>query len=62
MADDKPLSDNGAHDRLYKAIEVLGQAAPGSTVHADTALQAARQGLRRLALALLHASIKGERD
>jgi flavin-binding protein dodecin len=61
MADDKPLSDNGAHDRLYKAIEVLGQA-PGSTVHADTALQAARQGLRRLALALLHASIKGERD
>jgi hypothetical protein len=54
------VAQHSVHDRLYKALEVLGQA-PGCTVHADTALQAARQGLRLLALALLHASVKRER-
>ena len=41
MADDDPLSDNATHDRLYKALETLGEA-PGASVHADTALKAAR--------------------
>jgi hypothetical protein len=31
-------------------------------VHADTALKAARRGLRLLALGLLGASVKAERD
>jgi hypothetical protein len=39
MADDNPLSDNAAPDRLYKALETLGEA-PGASVHADTALRA----------------------
>ena len=61
MVDDDPLSDNAAHDRLYKALETLGEA-PGASVHANTALKAARRGLRLLALALLCASMKSERD
>ena len=61
MVDDDPLSDNATHDRLYKALETLGEA-PGASVHANTALKAARRGLRLLALALLCASMKSERD
>ena len=61
MADDHPLSDNAAHDRLYQALETLGEA-PGASVHADTALKAARRGLQLLALGLLWASVKSERD
>ena len=61
MADDDPLSDNTAHDRLYKALETLGEA-PGASVHANTALKAARRGLRLLALGLLCASVRAERD
>jgi hypothetical protein len=61
MADGEPLSDNLAHDRLHEALEALGEA-PGATVHADTALGAARRGLRFLALALVRASVNSERD
>lgn len=58
MADDKPLSDNEAHDALTEARRALGEA-PGETVRADTALKAARQALSGLALALLWASETG---
>jgi hypothetical protein len=61
MVDDDPLSDNATHDRLYKALETLGEA-PGASVHANTALKAARRCLRLLALGLLCASMKSERD
>jgi hypothetical protein len=59
--DNQSLSDNAAHDRLYKALEALGEA-PGATVHADTALRAARHALRILALSLVRASVNSERD
>lgn len=59
MADDKPLSDNQAGDRLHAALEALGTA-KGETVRADTALAAARRALRMLQLGLLVASEKGE--
>ena len=61
MVDDDPLSDNAAHDRLYKALETLGEA-PGASISADTALKAARRCLRLLALGLLCASVKSEHD
>ncbi len=57
MSDDKPLSDNEAHDLLHKAAEVLGQA-PGATVQADTALAAARKALSLLSLGLIAAGEK----
>jgi hypothetical protein len=61
MVDDEPLSDNAAHDRLYKALEALGEA-PGATVHADTALQATRRFLQLITVSLLRASVDSERD
>ncbi len=59
MADEKPLSDNQAGDRLHAALEVLGTAR-GETTRADTALTAARKALRMLQLGLLMASEKNE--
>lgn len=59
MADDKPLSDNEAGDRLFKAEEALGLAT-GSTVQADTALTAARHALRLIKLGLVAAGVKRE--
>jgi hypothetical protein len=61
MADEKPLSDIEAHDRLLEAREALGEA-PGATVHAATALSAARIALSRLAGGLLLASERGTTD
>lgn len=54
----KPLSDNQAHDALVEARRALGDA-PGQTVRANTALEAARKTLAGLALALLVASESG---
>lgn len=59
MADDEPLSDNQAGDRLHAALEALGDA-PGATVRADTALKAARRALSLFQLGLLMASEKGD--
>ena len=39
MADNRPLSDNEADDRLKAALNALGEA-PGVTVAGDTALAA----------------------
>jgi hypothetical protein len=61
MADDKPLSDNQADDRLKTALAALGQA-PGATVRADTALTAARKALALLSMGLITASIWAEQD
>jgi hypothetical protein len=52
MADDKPLIDNDADDRLKAALEVLGTA-PGRTVAAKTALQTARRALSILSWSLV---------
>lgn len=52
MGDAELLSDAAAHERLVAAREALGDA-PGATVAADTALQAARQALVMLQLALI---------
>jgi len=49
MADNRPLSDNEADDRLKAALNALGEA-PGITVAADTALAAARKALSLLYL------------
>ena len=43
MADNRPLSENEADDRLKAALNALGEA-PGVTVAADAALTAAPQG------------------
>ena len=59
MADDKPLSDNDADDRLKAALQALGTA-PGSTVAGDTALQAARRALSILSWSLLTSSVRRE--
>jgi len=56
-ADDKPLSENEADDRLKAAQEVLGKA-PGGTVAADTALSAARRALHLISLGLIAAGVK----
>jgi len=48
----RPLSNNEAHDRLTQAAELLGEE-PGETTAANTALEVARQALRKLAFALL---------
>lgn len=61
MADEKPISDTEAGDRLDKARAALG-AAPGATAAADTALTAARNGLALLALALIAAGEKRDRS
>ncbi len=61
MADDKPLSDNEADDRLKAAREALGDA-PGATVAANTALEAARRALSLLSLGLISASERRERE
>jgi len=61
MADLAPLSDNEADDRLKDALAALGQA-PGATVRADTALQAARKMLSLLSMGLICASVKAEQD
>lgn len=59
--DDRPLSDNEAHDRLHAAEEALGRA-PGATVRADTALSAARKVLSLLKLCLVVAGVRAEND
>lgn len=59
MPDDDALSDNEAHDKLLNARKALGET-PGRSTRARTALDAARQALTRLALALLYASERGE--
>lgn len=57
LPDDKPLSDNAADDRLKAALAALGSA-PGASVHADTALAAARKALALLSLGLIGAQQK----
>jgi hypothetical protein len=59
MADNRPLSDNEADDRLKAALNALGDA-PGITVAADTALAAARKALSLLSLGLIAAGVKRE--
>ena len=59
MADNRPLSDNEADDRLKAALNALGEA-PGVTVAADTALAAARKALSLLSLGLIAAGVKRE--
>lgn len=61
MADDKPISDNEADDRLKGAIAALGQA-PGATVRADTALSAARKMLALLSMGLIVAGVKADAE
>jgi hypothetical protein len=59
MADNRPLSDNEADDRLKAALHALGEAR-GVTVAADTALAAARKALSLLSLGLIAAGVKRE--
>jgi hypothetical protein len=59
MADNRPLSDNEADDRLKAALKALGEA-PGVTVAAETALAAARKALFVLSLGLIAAGVKRE--
>src|SRR5262245_45758250 len=59
MTDSKPLTDNQADDRLKAALAILGQA-PGVTVAADTALNAARRALALLSLGLISAGVSRE--
>ena len=59
MADNRPLSDNEADDRLKAALNALGEAR-GVTVAADTALTAARKALSLLSLGLIAAGVKRE--
>lgn len=59
MRDEKPLSDNEAHDRLVAAREALGNAS-GATVRADTALRAARRALNILQVGLVAAAEANE--
>lgn len=54
MADDKPLSDTQAYDRLYAAQQALGTA-PGATTRSNTALEAARKAMKLLQVGLLKA-------
>lgn len=55
MRDEKPLSDNEAHDRLVAARDALGDA-PGATKRANTALEAARRAMTILQLGLVAAA------
>jgi hypothetical protein len=57
MADNRPLSENEADDRLKAALNALGEA-PGVTVAADTALRAARRALSLLSIGLIAAGVK----
>jgi hypothetical protein len=59
MADNRPLSDNEADDRLKAALNALGEA-PGVTAAADTALAAARKALSLLSLGLIAAGVRDE--
>ena len=59
MADNRPLSDNEADDRLKAALNALGEA-PGVTVAGDTALAAARKALSLLSLGLIAAGVQRE--
>jgi len=59
MADNRPLSENEADDRLKAALNALGEA-PGITVAADTALTAARRALSLISLGLIAAGVKRE--
>jgi hypothetical protein len=59
MADNRPLSDNEADDRLKAALNALGEA-PGVTAAADTALAAARKALSLLSLGLIAAGVRRE--
>jgi hypothetical protein len=59
MADNRPLSENEADDRLKAALNALGEA-PGVTVAADTALRAARRALSLLSIGLIAAGVKRE--
>jgi hypothetical protein len=59
MADNRPLSENEADDRLKAALDALGEA-PGATVVADTALTAARRALSLLSIGLIVAGVKRE--
>jgi hypothetical protein len=54
MADENPISDTEAHERLVKAAEALGTA-PGATSRADTVLSTARRALAMLQLGLVKA-------
>jgi hypothetical protein len=59
MADrDQPLSDNEVGDRLYAALEALGQS-EAETVRGQTSLEAARRALRLIQVGLLVASEGG---
>lgn len=51
---EKPLSDGEAYQRLINASDALGEAA-GETVHADTALKAARRALTMIQMGLVKA-------
>jgi len=59
MADNRPLSENEADDRLKAALNALGEA-PGITVAAETALAAARRALWLISLGLISAGVKRE--
>jgi hypothetical protein len=59
MADNRPLSQNEADDRLKAALNALGEA-PGVTVAADTALTAARRALSLISMGLIAAGVKRE--
>jgi len=59
MADNRPLSENEADDRLKAALNALGEAR-GVTVAADTALTAARRALSLISLGLIAAGVKRE--
>lgn len=61
MPDTKALSDNQADDAIKAALTALGDA-PGATVRADTALQAARKMLALLSMGLIMASVKAEQE
>jgi hypothetical protein len=61
MPDDKPLDDCQADDRLKAALGALGEA-PGATVRADTALQAARKMLALLSMGLISAGVKADSE
>jgi hypothetical protein len=58
-ADNRPLSENEADDRLKAALNALGEAR-GVTVAADTALTAARRALSLISLGLIAAGVKRE--
>jgi hypothetical protein len=61
MPDTKPLSDNEVDDRLKAALAELGEA-PGATVRADTALEAARKMLSLISMGLITAGVKAEQE